>query len=146
MLCPSPRAVCVRYLCENGETWVYALNREPYEITVSFAVGGVTESVLLSPFALKTFRYDTESVPCDVGITLPEGIRAAYLRNAENTLTLLDAERNAGEIFCRGIDTVSARIRAAAKAENFSELRHLLQSYVVRMAYQYQNKRDENKS
>jgi len=134
--------VCVRYLCENGETRVYALNREPYEITVSFAVGGVTESVLLAPFALKTFRYDTESVPCDVGITLPEGIRAAYLRNAENTLTLLDAERNAGEIFCRGIDTVSARIRAAAKAENFSELRHLLQSYVVRMAYQYQNKRD----
>lgn len=127
--------VCLRYLCETDTTWVYALSREPYEITVSFVCGDRTETFILAPFALKTFRYAFAAVPTAVTVTLPSDVRETYLDDAKKTLALLDSCRDAGEIFCRGIDITSERIRAAADAEHFSELRHLLQSYVVKATH-----------
>lgn len=130
--------VCLRYLCEDGYTWVYALNREPYRVGVSFTCGADTESFVLDAFALKTIRYEGTAVPDAVSVLLPEEIRQQYLQDAEEAVKRLSLCRDAGtEIGCCA-DRISAQIRKAAAHGHVSELRHLLQSYAVKMAYRYQ--------
>ena len=131
--------VCLRYLCEDGCTWVYALNREPYRVEVSFTCGANTESFVLDAFALKTIRYEGTAVPDAVSVVLPEEIRQNYRRDAETAVKLLSAYTGTDTDIGRCAGTISARIREAAAHGHVSELRHLLQSYAVKMAYRHQN-------
>ncbi|MBO5218031.1 MAG: hypothetical protein J6C52_01285, partial [Clostridia bacterium] len=126
--------VCIRWLNLAGKTYVYALNREPYDIGLTFACGDARESLMLEPFELKVFMYDGEDVPAEAAITLPEAVVCSYRANAEKASVALEACAASEAEWAKGIPVVLAQLHEAASRGEYAKLRHLLVCYVVTAA------------
>ena len=128
--------VCVRTLVYGGKTYLYALNREPYEIRLAFRIGGEAQTDVLEPFGLRTFLFAGEGKPTDIVTKLPDGVRDAYRAAADEARTALEADGSAGAL------RIAGELRAALDAGKLSQLRHLLIASVTREAVEnYKNKK-----
>ena len=127
--------LCMRYCFDETGTWVYALNREPYDIEVSFQLGERDISLSIPPFELRVIREEGDHIPLNGAVSLPEGVVEKYKSETE---TVLDSLEHVGgdlpEALLNGFTYISARIRKAIKFGALSELRHLLLSYPARYA------------
>ncbi len=127
--------VCMRYLHDNGYTWVYVLNREPYEIAMSFALGEQNHTLTLEPFGLRVFEAKGELVPNNIAVDMDPAIVNAYTVAAEKALAALAViPENASDALVAGRNKTAARIRTSLENGAYTTLRHLLYSYHVRLA------------
>ena len=122
--------VVMRYLHEDNRTWIYALNREPYDIPVTFVLDGKEYTWTLPPFGLKSVVTDGHHLPQRISYKVDETVIAQYGEDVKNTLyALSQIPLDAAACVRRGCEHTAARINAAWNAGQYATLRHLLQSY-----------------
>jgi len=127
--------VVMRYLQDDDRTWVYALNREPYEIPVTFVLDGREYAWILPPFGLRSAVTDGFHLPQEISYTADEAAAAQYEKEACQTLNALSQIPDDTDASVRrGCAHIAARITAAWEEKRFATLRHLLQSYFARYA------------
>ena len=122
--------VVMRYLQEDNRIWVYALNREPYEIPVTFVLNGEKYTWTLPPFGLRSVVGDGSHLPQEIAYTVDETVIVQYEEETKHVLYALSQIPADTDACVRcGCEHIAARIAAAWEAKQFAALRHLLQSY-----------------
>ncbi len=86
----------VRWLADNGVTWLYAINREPYPITVNVEGSDKTIVFELEPFLLKTEKLDAGFKSRDYRTTLPADVPNLYQTEQEALMFLLNRAKSDG--------------------------------------------------
>ncbi len=124
--------VCVRWLDLDGRTYVYTLNREPYSIEISFECGSASENTTLDPFELKVFIYEGEFMPAVSSVKLPHSAVSAYQKEAQVAMDALRSNADTSKEWSKGVSAVSKQLKAVLENGEYSKLRYLLSSYVVK--------------
>lgn len=126
--------VTIRWQFHNGKTWLYLLNREPYEVNVTFRAGENTQTLFLAPFSLKSFSYPFQTEPTVFSLKLPQSKLDAYRNKAATATAALQQAVENGPVWADVIPVLTERINKALEKEHWAELRYLLQSYFVKRA------------
>jgi hypothetical protein len=144
--------VVVRKLTESGSTYIYAVNREYYPISVEIDMGSgggdLTDlatgdkidvssklNMVLKPYELRSFR--AEGVVYVVGFisTPPEAIVRDVRQRAEASLNAMCRVAQAG-MSIPGMDRMREGIESALAEGRVAWLRRALGSYIVRKCHQ----------
>lgn len=124
--------VTVRWLCHEDKTYVYAVNREPYEIGLSVSLPDDMDPVFirLAPFALFSFVLTGNVPPCGFSIRVPENIAVSYREQSARTLDLIN-EALENNICIPGSSSLAESLKTASEKEQWAAVRHMLSSYIV---------------
>lgn len=124
--------VTVRWLFQEEKTYIYAVNREPYEIDLSIQFSEDIDPVVirLAPFGLFLFILTGNTPPSGFTIALDDRISAAYREQVAIAIELLDTVSKEG-IRIPGSSALSASLASAAETGRWAEVRHLLASYIM---------------
>ncbi|MBQ7153563.1 MAG: hypothetical protein IJR83_06480 [Clostridia bacterium] len=126
--------VTLRWHTDGKRGWVYLVNLEPYRIPVTFTVNGEERRIRLAPFELRTFVFSFRLRKVGCRISVPAKTVKGYEKDTARALEALDRRNAARVVWQRAIPELEQRIRKASGTGAYATLRHLLQSYFVRLA------------
>lgn len=135
--------VAVRQLKYNGKLYFYAVNIEPYPITVKLELNRKSEvtqlwsgevlsereslTLVLDAFSLKSFAADIATGIVDYEIEISDDIENKLIAQAKELMELLE---NADENV-EGIAELISRVKSSIQDKEYAFLRHAMQSYIV---------------
>lgn len=122
--------VIVRWLCYNNKTYIYVINREPYEIQVNVVLENNYYNKILSPFELDVEIYNGIDVPQNINTVISDEIRENYHKKMLKVLSVFE-KASKKNICIPGSEGLIARMIDAEHCGRYSELRHILSSYIV---------------
>ena len=122
--------VVLRYLENNGKTYIYAVNREPYTVDVNIKTDNKEYNWSLEPFELKTQICDGKNIPCEYAVNIPEGVEECYISDAEKAIKDIEKSFDKG-YFVAGADELSERLHKAIWQKNYSFIRHAMKSQIM---------------
>ena len=142
--------VAVRTIVADGRRYVYAVNRDYYEIDVEIAFRqppqyltdlatdmpmepAGTLRITLEPYGLRTLAMPPEMEITNVAATPPADIAAAIREETTGALAAFDGIRAAG-LFIPGMDNLERRMKSALDEGRLAFLRRAVTSYTVRKA------------
>ncbi len=120
--------VTVRWAMDGGETCVYLVNCEPYEIGVKLTGSGINLQENLLPFSLTVRFFPGVCRPEKLDISVPEEESGRYEREAAALLTVFERCRRE-ECVPLGMETVERELREALQGKHYARLRHMLSCY-----------------
>lgn len=118
-----------KYIKSENKTYVYVVNREPYEVESVITFEGGTANANLPAFMLKVFIFEGEVKVISAVAKVKDEIKKLYLEESEKIITLLNkADSNLN--WAKGKDIIINKMKEAIAKENFADLRHLILSYI----------------
>ncbi|MBE6731242.1 MAG: hypothetical protein E7564_06100 [Ruminococcaceae bacterium] len=118
-----------KYIKSENKTYVYVVNREPYEVESVITFEGGTANANLPAFMLKVFIFEGEVKAISAVAKVKDEIKKLYLEESEKIITLLNkADSNLN--WAKGKDIIINKMKEAIAKENFADLRHLILSYI----------------
>jgi hypothetical protein len=133
--------ITVRWLNYEEKTYIYAVNREPYEIGLSVSLSGDTDPIYirLAPFGLFSFILAGNTLPCGFTIDVPENIADSYRKQSAEAINLLNMA--SGKNICiPGSTALLKSLTTAVKGEHWASVRHILASYIIAKTRECLNK------
>ncbi|MHB1152735.1 MAG: hypothetical protein ACYCWE_16505 [Eubacteriales bacterium] len=133
--------VTVRWLHHQEKTYIYAVNREPYEIGLSVSLSGDTDPIyiLLAPFGLFSFELAGNTPPCGFTLDVSEDIARSYRDQAAEAVNLINTASKKN-IRIPGSTALLQSLSAAVKGEHWASVRHFLSSYIIAKTRECLNK------
>lgn len=126
-------SVTARYYYDGERTFIYAVNREPYENLVEIKLGEESLLESIAPYMLKVWILNGEKIPKTATSKLPAFVKEKYSEKVDKALSLLNTIDKT-LAWAKGVDLIKERLVSAMQLEKFHEVRHLLCSYIVKKA------------
>ncbi len=125
--------VTVRWLQKDGKTYIYAVNREPYDIPVSIktADGKEIAAKTLEAFELKTWIFDECITPDSYSVDISKETIEKYELCCNETLAIVEAALAKG-ITVPAAEELVESIKTALGEKRFAFVRHALSSYPIK--------------
>jgi Uncharacterized protein conserved in bacteria len=124
--------VVVRWLYDGGKTYIYAVNREPYEVKlkIDFENGYQQISADIGAFKLFVRVIDGSATPCGYSASVPESAAQEYKIKCERVLTAIETAKQM-RIAVPGCAEIADGIKKALGEGKYAYVRHALSSYAI---------------